>query len=70
MIPKEEQKLIDAVLGGDRGALGQLLSLYQHRLYNVVLRMVGHSDDAAELTQEAMLKIIEHIDQFKGNSSL
>ena len=70
MKPPTEAQLVTAVRRGDHAALGRLLELHQHRLYNVCLRMVGHRDDAAELTQDAMLKIIEHIGDFKGHSAL
>ena len=70
MSSDNEQQLVDAVQRGDRAALGRLLTLYQHRLFNIVLRMVRNRDDAAEVTQEAMLKVIEHIDDFQGKSRI
>lgn len=66
----DEQQLVEAAIGGDGAASGKLLSRYQHRLYNIVLRMVSHRDDAAELTQEAMLRILEHISDFRGGSNM
>ena len=65
-----EQQLVNAVRRGDRAALGRLLTLYQNRLFNIVLRMVRNRDDAAEVVQEAMLKVIEHIDDFQGKSRI
>jgi len=62
--------LPDKAKRGDQSALAELLRLHQHRLYHVVLRMVGPRDDAAEVTQEAMLKIIEHIGDFQGRSDI
>ncbi len=70
MTLSSERHLVEAVTRGDRAALGQLLARYQHRLYNVVLRMVSHRDDAAEVTQDAMVKIIENIDHFRGDSQV
>ena len=66
----DQQRLADQARHGDQGALGQLLQNHQHRLYNVVLRMVGHRDDAADVTQEAMFKIVEHIGDFRGQSDI
>ncbi|MCC7408939.1 MAG: sigma-70 family RNA polymerase sigma factor [Phycisphaeraceae bacterium] len=63
-------QLEDRIRGGDRAALAQALEQQQRRLYNLVFRMVGHRDDAAEVAQEAMLKIVQHIHDFKGRSSL
>lgn len=65
-----EPKLVQQVMRGDHGALCEVLESQRQRLYNVVLRMVGNRDDAAELTQDVMLKIVEHIGDFKGKSQL
>ena len=66
----DEEELVKAIGNGDQGALGELLDAYQHRVYNVCLRMVGNRDDAAEVTQETMLKVIQHIGEFKGRSHI
>lgn len=65
-----EQQLVNKAVLGDRGALGRLLEAYQHRLYNVVLRMVCNRDDALDVTQETMLKIVSNIEGFGGRSAL
>ncbi|MEM6392177.1 MAG: sigma-70 family RNA polymerase sigma factor [Planctomycetota bacterium] len=62
--------LLDRAIDGDRHALGILLSRHQKRLYNTVLRMVSNADDAAEVTQEAMLKIVQHIGGFRRDAKL
>lgn len=67
-MPRTENELLDAVRRGDTAALGDLLELYQHRIFNCCLRMSGNRDDAAELCQDTMLKVIEHIRDFHGNS--
>jgi RNA polymerase sigma-70 factor (ECF subfamily) len=54
---------------GDTTAMERLILRYQNRIYNVVLRMCGNPDDAAELSQETFVKVIESIDKFKGRSS-
>jgi RNA polymerase sigma-70 factor (ECF subfamily) len=54
---------------GDTTAMERLILRYQNRIYNVVLRMCGNPDDAAELSQETFVKVIESIDKFKGKSS-
>jgi len=65
-----EAKLVAAVQRGDHAALGDLLTRYQDRLFNVCLRIVGNRDDAAELTQEAMLRVIEHVGSYDGRSAI
>ena len=70
MCDTDETQLVLKAAGGDRAALGQLLERYQDRLYNVVLRIVYHRNDAAEVTQQVMLKVIEHIGAFGGKSRI
>ena len=54
---------------GDTVAMERLIIKYQNRIHNVILKMCGNQDDAAELTQETFVKVIESIDKFKGRSS-
>src|SRR5206468_7758808 len=54
---------------GDRAAYGQLVVLYQDRVYNAVLRMVGDRDEAAELTQEAFTRGLSSLDSFRGDAA-
>ncbi len=53
---------------GDRTAFGQLVVMYQDRMFNAVLRMVGDRDDAAELTQEAFARALASLDGFRGDA--
>lgn len=70
MAAQTEQNLVERIQGGDRAALGELLDSYQHRLFSVALRMVSNRDDAAEVTQDAMLKIVQHIDKYNGTAAI
>ena len=54
---------------GDSTAMQRLLLKYQNRIYNVIFRMCQNVDDAAELTQDTFVKIIENIGNFRGQSS-
>lgn len=47
-----------------------LVSRYQHRLYAVCLRMVNNRDAAADLTQDAFVKIIQGLGGYDGRSKL
>lgn len=70
MTSTDEKALIQRVATGDRAAMGQLLQTHEKRLYNVCLRMVNNRDDAAELTQDAMVKIVQHLENFRGEAQL
>ena len=65
-----EAQLINQIKKGDRAALGDLLHRYQNRLFNIILRMVNHRDDAEEVTAEAMLKIVQGIHSYRGSAPI
>jgi RNA polymerase sigma-70 factor (ECF subfamily) len=54
---------------GDPEAAERLILKYQNRIYNAILKICANTDDAAELTQETFVKIIENLDKFEGRSS-
>ena len=54
---------------GDRSAYGQIVVLYQDRLFNALLRMVGEPEEARELTQESFARGLEKIETFRGEAS-
>ena len=61
--------LLQKAQRGDRAAYGQVVVLYQDRLYNAVLRMVGDRDEARELTQEAFTRGLMNLSSFRGDAS-
>lgn len=65
-----EHQLVAEAQRGDSAALSDLLEMHQNRLFNVARRMVGNRDDAAEITQDAMCRIIEHIGTYDGRSAI
>jgi len=64
-----DDALIEQCQRGDTSAMERLILKYQNRLYNVILRICSNHDDAAELTQETFVKVIENIGKFQGKSS-
>ena len=68
--PSADQTLLEQIRLGDRAALGQLLLKHEKRLFNTALRMLSNRDDAAEVTQEAMLKIIQNIDAYRSEAQV
>ena len=60
--------LVERCRRGDSAAMEQLIIKYQNRIHNVILKVCANPDDAAELTQETFVKIIEKIDKFEGRS--
>ncbi len=64
-----EQQLVEAHRGGDPDAIGRLLRLYQRRVHSICHRMVGEQE-ARDLTQDALLRILEGLDTYDGRSKL
>jgi RNA polymerase sigma-70 factor (ECF subfamily) len=63
----EENRLINAILGGEVEAFAVLVHRYQRPIYNMMLRLTGHPEEAADLTQEAFLKVYENLERFRPN---
>lgn len=64
----EDAALVEATKKGDMQAYASLVVKYQHRLFNMLCRMCARQADAEELAQEAFLKALERIGQFRGHS--
>jgi len=63
-----DEELVRLSRAGDMAAYGRLVERYQDRLYTVILRMVGNPDDAMELTQDALVRAMQGIKRFRGQS--
>ncbi|HEY7119120.1 MAG TPA: sigma-70 family RNA polymerase sigma factor [Tepidisphaeraceae bacterium] len=66
---RREIDLLRKAQSGDRTAYGQLVVTYQDRLYNALLRMVGDSEEARELSQEAFTRGLMKLSSFRGDAS-
>ena len=74
MAHSQQKTIEDAVLvqkwrSGDTAAIETLIFKYQGRIYNLILKICSNPDDAAELTQDTFVKILENIDKFESRSS-
>ena len=66
---EQEMAVIRRAQRGDTEAFEMLLSAYEKPVYNLCLRMTGNAEDAADLTQEAFLKIWRGLENYKFESS-
>jgi RNA polymerase sigma factor (sigma-70 family) len=65
--PKEiinDQELIVRALNGSRQALENLISRYKNWIFNIAIRMVILPEDAEDITQEILIKIITHLKKY------
>ena len=65
----DDRELIARTIAGDGAALEQLVGRHQVWVYNVALRMVGRPEDAEDVTQEVLVKVITKLSSFRGDSS-
>ena len=67
--PSDEQSIIEQAQQGNREAVDRLVRQHQQFVYNVALKFAGRPEDAADLTQEAFLKVLTRLPQFSFKSS-
>lgn len=68
-----ELQLVEAHRSGGplaHEAIAELIGAYQRRVYSVCYRMVRNADDASDLTQDVLLKIVESLGTYNGQSKL
>ena len=65
----DDAQLIEETLGGRSAAFGQLVTKYQDRLYNTLVHVTGHAEDARDVAQEAFIQAFVKLDTFHGNSA-
>ncbi|KJS30812.1 MAG: hypothetical protein VR64_14285 [Desulfatitalea sp. BRH_c12] len=56
-----DRPLVEAARDGDKAALEQLIVVHQPWIYNIAFRMVMDNDDASDITQEILIKIITNL---------
>ena len=67
--PDTEARLVTEAQEGSQKALEKLVKLHQRFIYNIALKLVRNPEDAADLSQEAIIKMITKLNLFKGKSS-
>ena len=65
----EEAELIRLAASGGRDAFSALMERYEQRVYHQALRLVGHPEDAADVTQEVFFKAWRGLPRFQGDSA-
>lgn len=64
-----DKELIKKTLDGHKGSLSELIQRHQPYIYNIAWKMVGNPDDAADLSQEVLIKIVSNLGNFNFESS-
>ncbi len=56
--------LVHAAINGDKGALEKLIAVHQSWIYNIARKMVFDPDDAKDVTQEILIKMITKLSTY------
>jgi RNA polymerase sigma-70 factor (ECF subfamily) len=60
--------IIRRAQAGDSEAITQLILSQQHYVYSIAMSVLKHPDDAADLTQEAFIRLFRALPQYTGES--
>lgn len=66
--PAPDNQLVAAAAGGDRDAFGLLVTRYQDRLFNTLVRVGANPEDAADIVQDAFVQAYLKLASFQGAS--
>ena len=66
----DESDLVRRAALREPGAIRQIIKCHNQRLYRLARAVVDNNADAEEVLQDAYLRAFEHIDRFRGESSL
>lgn len=62
----EDTEVIAAILDGDVNAFSILVERYQKSIFNLMFRMTGSYEDAADLAQESFIKAYDQLYRFQS----
>jgi RNA polymerase sigma-70 factor (ECF subfamily) len=68
MTTLRERMLIRRLQQRDERAFTEVVRLYQHKVYNLVYRMVGNREEAEDVAQEVFVTVFKHVDTFRGDA--
>ncbi len=65
----ELRRLAFAAGDGDALALTQVIGAVRDDVYRLALRMLWHPEDAADATQEVLIRVMTRIDSYRGDAA-
>jgi RNA polymerase sigma factor (sigma-70 family) len=68
-IQEPPRQTIQEAIGGSLSSIDCIIGLIQPGIFNLAVRMLGNRDDAADATQEILLKVITHLSSFRSDSA-
>jgi RNA polymerase sigma factor (sigma-70 family) len=65
----DDRALAAAAVAGSRQALEDLIRRHQSWIYNIALRMVWLPEDAEDVTQEILIKVVTRLASYRGDGA-
>lgn len=66
----EQQALLTRAQAGDKAAFERLISPHMNRFYGLAYQMMGNAEDAADVTQDAMIKAYRALGSYRGDAEV
>jgi len=64
---QQDLELISLALNGDKKSLTELINRHQQYIYNVALKMTNSVEDAQDITQEILIKIVTSLAKYDSS---
>ncbi len=68
MNTRRERKMIRGLKERDEDAFTECVLIYQHKVFNICLRVVNNRTEAEDVAQEVFVAVFKYIDSFRGDS--
>lgn len=65
---EDESRLVERARQGDRDALGSLVEPWRKPLFGYIYRMVTLRQDAEDLLQDVLVRVLENIREYRGEA--
>lgn len=69
METRSDEVLVAQAQAGQLAAFEELVSRHERRVYSLAYRILRHQHDAEDVTQQAFLSALEHLADFRAESS-
>lgn len=61
---QRDLELIDLAVNGDRESLNLIIERHRQYIYNIALKMINNVDDADDMTQEILIKLVTNLSKY------
>ena len=68
-IAEPSAETLAQAIGGSLAAIDALIITVQPGVYRMAVHVLGDRDDAADATQEILLKVVTHLSGFRGEAA-